>query len=251
MKLDAQRPTPIEPTPAVVSVPPPTAPYLLPTAGGDISVREVHYGGKSLGHELIEAIVLSLLIFLLVQSVVQNRKVVGHSMDPTLQNEEHLLIDRASYFEVDTNFLPRLLGNAGLPDHEAYLFGGPQRGDIVVFRPPVDTEDYIKRVIAVAGEKVEVRAYDGVYVNGHRLDEPYVMDTPDYNWPAPGQSGLVPPGHVFVLGDNRRNSSDSHAWGFLDETSIVGKAWVSYWPRDVWGFLPHPSYASDGLSPTP
>ena len=161
MKLDAQRPTPIEPTPAVVSVPPPTAPYLLPTAGGDISVREVHYGGKSLGHELIEAIVLSLLIFLLVQSVVQNRKVVGHSMDPTLQNEEHLLIDRASYFEVDTNFVPRLLGQAGLPDHEAYVFGGPQRGDIIVFRPPVDTEDYIKRVIAVAGEKVEVRAYDG------------------------------------------------------------------------------------------
>jgi signal peptidase I len=222
--------------------------YLVPAEGGEISVREVHYGGKSIAHELIEAVVLSLLIFLLVQSVVQNRKVVGHSMDPTLHDEEHLLIDRASYFRYDTNFFPRLLGTSGLPDNEQYLLNGPQRGDIIVFRPPVDEQDYIKRVIAVAGERVEVRAYDGVYVNGHKLDEPYIKDTPDYNWPAPGQSGVVPAGHVFVLGDNRRNSSDSHAWGFLDDNSIVGKAWISYWPREVFGFLPHPTYA--GSDPT-
>jgi signal peptidase I len=220
--------------------------YLLPAGGADISVREVSYGSKSIAHELIEAVVLSLLIFLLVQSVVQNRKVVGASMEPSLHNEEHLLIDRASYFRYDTNFLSDLLG-ANAPASYQFLLGGPQRGDIVVFRPPVQSEDqdYIKRVIAVPGEAVQVKAYDGVYVNGHKLDEPYIKDEPDYNWPdSPGESGVVPPGHLFVLGDNRRNSSDSHAWGFVDMGSIVGKAWISYWPREVLGFLPHPTYAN-------
>jgi signal peptidase I len=220
--------------------------YLLPAGGADISVREVSYGSKSIAHELIEAVVLSLLIFLLVQSVVQNRKVVGASMEPSLHNEEHLLIDRASYFRYDTNFLPDLFG-ANAPANYQFLLGGPLRGDIVVFRPPVQSEDqdYIKRVIAVPGEAVQVKAYDGVYVNGHKLDEPYIKDEPDYNWPdSAGESGVVPPGHLFVLGDNRRNSSDSHAWGFVDMGSIVGKAWISYWPREVLGFLPHPTYAN-------
>jgi signal peptidase I len=225
--------------------------YLLPTDGGEISVRGVHYGGKSVAHELIEAVVLSLLIFLLVQSLVQNREVLGQSMEPTLQNNERLFIDRASYFHYDANFLPRLLGQATVPDKEQYVLAGPQRGDIIVFKPPVPSEidDYIKRVIAVAGEQVEVRAYDGVYVNGHKLAEPYIKDIPDYNWPAPGQSGLVPPGHLFVLGDNRRNSSDSHIWGFLDDNSIVGKAWITYWPRELFGFLPHPVYANVDTTP--
>ena len=106
-----------------------------------------------------------------------------------------------------------------------------------------EKDDYIKRVIAVAGEQVEVRAYKGVYVNGRLLSEPYIKDTPDYSWPALGESGVVPPGHVFVLGDNRRNSSDSHLWGFLDAGRIVGKAVVSYWPEPLIGILPHPAYA--------
>jgi len=244
VNLEEQRPVEIDPRPQgrLPQIDPDR--YLLPAAGGETSVREVHYGGKSIAHELIEAVVLSLLIFLLVQSVVQNRKVVGHSMDPTLHDEEHLLIDRASYFRYDTNFFARLLGQADLPDNQEYLLNGPQRGDIIVFRPPVDEQDYIKRVIGVPGECVEVRAYDGVYIDGHKLQEPYIKDTPDYAWPEPGKSCVVPADHVFVLGDNRRNSSDSHAWGFLEDGSIVGKAWLSYWPREVFGFLPHPTYAS-------
>jgi len=235
------------------ALPPAESPrYLRPADGGDISVRQVNYGGKSIAHELIEAVVLSLLIFLLVQSLVQNRKVVGQSMEPSLQNDEHLLIDRLSYFRYDTNAIPRLLGQQDLIDNEAYLLSGPKRGDIIVFRPPVDDQDYIKRVIGVPWETVQVKAYDGVYINGHKLDEPYIKDDPDYNWPAAGQSGTEPADHVFVLGDNRRNSSDSHAWGFLNINSIIGKAWISYWPRDVWGLLPHPSYASVGDgSPAP
>jgi len=219
--------------------------FLLPTDGGEVSVRGVHYGGKSIAHELIEAVVLSLFIFLMVQSLVQNREVLGQSMEPSLKDHERLFIDRASYFRVDTNFLPRLLGQANLPATDRYLLAGPQRGDIIVFKPPVpsETDDYIKRVIAVAGERVEVRAYDGVYVDGHKLQEPYIKDVPDYDWPVAGQDNLVPADHVFVLGDNRRNSSDSHIWGFLDVGSIVGRAWISYWPRELLGILPPPVYA--------
>jgi signal peptidase I len=110
-----------------------------------------------------------------------------------------------------------------------------------VLHPPEDTRDYIKRIIALEGETVEIKSNDGVYINGVRLDEPYVKDTPDYD-KAPY---TVPAGHVFVLGDNRRNSSDSHVWAQpgLRLDQIVGRAWIAYWPRELWGMIPHPSYA--------
>jgi signal peptidase I len=223
------------PADTVVPAPSESPRYLLPVTDADIVVAERHYGGKSIAREIIEAVVLSLMIFLLVQSVVQNRQVLGHSMDPTLADQERLFIDRASYFHLGST----------------YPLGGPLRGDIVVFRPPVqgETEDYIKRVIAVPGEAVQVKAYDGVYVNGHKLDEPYIKDAPDYNWPETGGAEVVPPGHLFVLGDNRRNSSDSHVWGFLETDRVVGKAWLSYWPSDLLGFLPHPTYANVAQPP--
>src|SRR5262249_23173871 len=109
-----------------------------------------------------------------------------------------------------------------------------------------------KRVVATEGETVEIK-YDpdpignpnapcggcGVYVNGVKLDEPYVKATPNYTiGPI-----VVPQGDVYVLGDNRRNSDDSHVWGPLDVSSIVGTAFLSYWPAGEWGLLPHPSYA--------
>jgi len=110
----------------------------------------------------------------------------------------------------------------------------PQRGDIVIFQPPTEPRDFIKRVIAVEGETVEVKADSdpvglpsggncgdcGVYVNGVRLDEPYIKQRPDYSV----ESITIPPGHIFVLGDNRRNSSDSHLWGPLDLRSVTAKA---------------------------
>ncbi len=252
MNPDKSQPSPIPPDAAGWTPLPAGQRYLLPAEGGDISVREVSYGSKSIAHELIEAVVLSLLIFLMVQAVVQNRKVVGQSMEPSLHNDEHLLIDRASYFQYDTNFLSHLTGQNAVPVHDKFLLAGPTRGDVVVFRPPVQGEDqdYIKRVIGLPGETVEIKAYDGVYIDGKKLAEPYIKDIPDYNWPTTGQAGLVPPGHVFVLGDNRRNSSDSHAWGFLDEKSIIGRAWISYWPRDLWGFLQQPSYAGIETHPS-
>ncbi|HUS13683.1 MAG TPA: signal peptidase I [Chloroflexia bacterium] len=228
-----------------------TARYLLPTDAPEMSIYGVDERSKSPVREIMEALVFSLVVFLLVQSVVQNREVLGQSMEPSLHNDERLFLDRLSYFRYDSNWLPRLLGHTDLPVSEQYLLGGPHRGDIVVFRPPVEgeKEDYIKRVIGVAGETVQVKAYDGVYINGTRLDEPYIKEVPDYHWPAAGESGVVPAGHVFVLGDNRRNSSDSHLWGFLDQARIVGRALISYWPREDWGLLPHPSYTPS--EPTP
>jgi len=227
--------------------------YLLPTQSALVAPYGGLGGSKSVARELGEAVILSLLLFLVAQALVQQRRVLGHSMDPNLQTGEYLLIDRASYFQVD----PHLLGGSSATAPAAqtqtphFLLGGPHRGDIVVLNSPVEPAEYIKRVIGLPGETVEVRAGDGVYINGRRLTEPYIKEAPTYRWPAGGVANVVPAGHVFVLGDNRNNSSDSHIWGFLSERSIVGRAWISYWPREVLGIFEQPSYADLGTAPSP
>jgi signal peptidase I len=218
------------------------------------------YPGRSAGRphvlrEVAETIILTLLIFFVVRSVVQNFKVEGDSMLPTLHTEQYLLVNKGLYFRYDANFIERMFKPDALPDLR-YLFHGPQRGDIVVFEAWTEQRDFIKRIIAVEGESVEVRDEsdppdaqiqdcDGccsacaVFVNGVKLNEPYIKDAPDYKRAAL----VVPVGQVFVLGDNRRNSADSHVHGPLAVESIIGTAFVSYWPQDRWGFLPHPTYA--------
>jgi signal peptidase I len=216
---------------------------LVPIQHGEFSIHEINYGGKSLWRELGETILVTLLIFLMVQAVVQNRRVEGQSMEPTLRHEEYLLIDKLSYLRWDNTIFAALFPPTD-GNRPRYLLGaGPQRGDIIVLHPPADpdTRDYIKRIIALEGETVEIKAGDGVYINGVRLDEPYIKEIPDYTEPP----YTVPAGHVFVLGDNRNNSSDSHIWAQpgLRIDQIVGKAWIAYWPRELWGIIPHPSYA--------
>jgi signal peptidase I len=123
----------------------------------------------------------------------------------------------------------------------------------------MESKDLIKRVIAVEGETVEVRADPdatgrpgsacgdcGVYVNGVRLEEPYIRANPDYTV----EPLVVPEGHVYVLGDNRRNSQDSHVFGPLPVEQIVGVAFLSYWPLDRFGFMSHPSYPAAAATPT-
>ncbi len=214
-----------------------------------VSYHGLPGSSKPLGRELLEAVIFSVLIFLLGQTLIQQRRVLGHSMDPNLQTGEYLLIDRASYFQLDPLFLAGQSVQPAGTQAPHFLLGGPHRGDIVVLRSPVEPAEYIKRVIGLPGEQVEIRAGDGVYINGHRLLEPYIKEAPGYSWPAGGVANVVPAGEVFVLGDNRNNSSDSHIWGFLDERSIVGRAWISYWPREVLGFFEQPTYA--GLEPAP
>jgi signal peptidase I len=204
--------------------------------------RQSGPGVRGLAWEILQTVLLTLVIFLAVRAVVQNFKVEGASMEPTLHTGQYLLINKIGY--------ARLGGTPAYaivhPDADqqqasdpGYLFGGPQRGDIIVFRSPVDpTKDFIKRVIGVPGDTVEVRGGQ-VYVNGNAIDEPYIRDRAPYI--APRQ--VVPPGHYFVLGDNRPNSSDSHVWGLVPADNIIGKAWVSYWPPNLWGVLGDPAYA--------
>ena len=102
----------------------------------------------------------------------------------------------------------------------------------------------------VRGQDISIMAVrnvsaGGVYVNGVKLSEPYIRQTPDYALPPT----VVPPGQVFVLGDNRRNSQDSHAFGPIQVERIIGSAFVSYWPQDRWGFIPHPTYAEMANQP--
>lgn len=189
---------------------------------------------RSAVREVLETVLLTVLIFLVVRAVVQNFKVEGHSMEPTLFNGQYLLINKALYWELDlqplATVLPQLRGNG---QGTVQLFRSPARGDIVVFRAPQSPErDFIKRVIGLPGDKVEVTG-GKVYVNGIALNEPYIKDPPLYETPT----SVVPADSYFVLGDHRNNSSDSHVWGVVPRDNIVGAAWVSYWPPAKWGVV--------------
>ncbi len=191
---------------------------------------------KNAVRDVLETLLLTVLIFLIVRSVVQNFKVEGRSMEPTLHNGQYLLINKAIYWRLDGDLLSPVIPGAEASTDPAgqtshYLFSPPQRGDIIVFRYPKEpSRDFIKRVIGVPGDIVEIK--NGVvYVNGKPLHEDYTADPPSYFQPAE----RVPEGQYFVLGDNRNNSSDSHVWGLVPEENIIGKAWFSYWPPNSWG----------------
>jgi signal peptidase I len=189
---------------------------------------------KSTVREVFETIVLTVLIFLLVRAVVQNFKVEGHSMEPTLFDGQYLLINKAIFWEVDLSPISRVLPQAvSRSEPRVSLFRQPERGDIIVFQAPQSPDrDYIKRVIGVPGDTVKVQG-GKVFVNGTALAEPYIVDPPQYDFPTT----TVPPDSYFVLGDHRNNSSDSHVWGMVPRDNIVGVAWVSYWPPSQWGLL--------------
>jgi signal peptidase I len=198
--------------------------------------------GGGLAWELLQTIVLTLAIFLGVRSLVQNFRVEGASMEPTLNTGQYLLINKAAYFHVEGTPLEHMLpaihqGSSDFP------FGGPQRGEIVVFRAPTQPDkDFIKRVIGLPGDTILVKNGQ-VYVNGERLDEPYIHFPASYTYPFDGQPRQVPDGNYFVLGDNRPNSSDSHLGWFVPVENLVGKAWISYWPPPNWGVMPTAAYA--------
>jgi signal peptidase I len=177
--------------------------------------RSITAGGgriKAALRDILETALLTLVIFLGVRFGVQTFRVEGFSMEPTLHSNQYLLVNKLSY-----------------------MVGQPQRGDIVVFRFPQDpTRDFIKRIVALPGEEVEVRA-GVVYVDGKALTEPYILSKPHYPYPKK----RVPENEFFVLGDNRNNSHDSHVWDFLPKEYLIGKAWVSYWPTQAWGVVQH------------
>jgi len=159
--------------------------------------------------ELIETIILSLILFIGIDTVSARIRVESISMQKTLY---------AGYLVVVNKL--------------AYSFGEPMRGDIIVFYPPnPDEEPYIKRVIGLPGEEVRVES-GVVYINGNPLHEPYIKSMPNYKgkW-------IVPEDSLFVLGDNRNNSFDSHSWGMVDFSNVIGKAEFVYWPPSAWKML--------------
>ncbi|MBV9135026.1 MAG: signal peptidase I [Chloroflexi bacterium] len=169
---------------------------------------------RLLGNELLKSIALTGALMLTLRTVVENFRVDGISMEPTFATGQALVINRAAYFHVG----------------EQFLFGGPQRGDIVVFRAPPEPDlDYIKRVIGLPGDTILIR--DGtVFINGEPLTEPYIQFRADYVYPADGTPLQVPSDNYFVLGDNRPDSFDSHTGWMVPLDNLIGRALVRYWP---------------------
>lgn len=166
--------------------------------------------------ETLQTIVLAVVLYFAIDSVVARVRVENISMEPTLMPGQFILVNKLSPKLNDIN-----------------------RGDIIVFHYPIDPrEDYIKRVIGIPGDTIEVRG-NMVYVNGNAIKEPYIAAEPSYNG-----SWLVPVSELFVLGDNRNQSSDSHAWGFVPWANIVGKALIIYWPLDQLKTLSQPIVVS-------
>ncbi|HVP22154.1 MAG TPA: signal peptidase I [Anaerolineaceae bacterium] len=162
--------------------------------------------------ETLQTIILAVVLYFLIDSVVARVRVENISMEPTLMPGEFILVNKL-----------------------AFKLNDIHRGDIIVFHfPQNQKEDYIKRVIGLAGDTITVRA-DKVYVNDQEINEPYIAAEPAYNG-----TWQVPAGAMFVLGDNRNQSSDSHSWGFVPDELIVGKALVIYWPLDQFKTLSQP-----------
>jgi len=187
---------------------------------------------RRIGWELTQTLFLAAVIFFAVRAAAQNFRVEGASMEPGLHNGQYLLVNKAVYAKINLQTLAKYVPFLDAGDHpQRFLFRSPKRGDVVVFRFPRDPDrDFIKRVIAVPGDTVEV--VDGaVFVNGKQLADDYITNPGKYDTPKQ----VVPNGQYFVLGDNRGSSYDSHEWGFVPEDNIIGQAMVSYWPLSEFG----------------
>jgi signal peptidase I len=180
--------------------------------------------------EIAETLVLTLVIFFVIQNfVAQPYQVRQQSMERTLEPGEYVLVDKLT------------------PRFDSY-----KRGDIVVFEPPPgwsldgDRTPFIKRIIGLPGDSVDLR--DGqVVINGTAIDEPYVYTDPDGRpqptEPTGGQSHWsVPAGELFVMGDHREASADSRTFGAIEEDTVVGRAFLRYWPLSTFGILQTPTY---------
>jgi signal peptidase I len=122
-----------------------------------------------------------------------------------------------------------------------YHFHPPQRGDIVILKPPFGQNDLIKRVVGLPGDHFEIR--DGhVYINGRQLQEPYINPAEPWTVNANSTEQIIPSGYFFVMGDNRNHSSDSRAFGPIRNDDIEARAWLRIWPLNKFGFVDgHPS----------
>jgi signal peptidase I len=205
---------------------------------------------KSALLEWIESIVIALVLAIFIRTYfIQPFKIPSGSMRMTLIEGDHLFVDKLHYGPIllpelhSPDFLRQVMGpefdihwptflqplaNIRLPG-----FTHPKRGDIMVFVYPGDrTKDFIKRLIGLPGDQVEIKD-GGIYINGQQVTDPRIRNIYYYNRGEYGQEGVavtVPQGHYFMLGDNSASSHDSRYWGFIDEKDIVGKADLLFWP---------------------
>jgi signal peptidase I len=166
--------------------------------------------------DTLETVILAAILFVGINLISARIRVDGDSMVPNLISGEYVVVNRLSY-----------------------QLGNPQRGDIIVFHFPRNPdEEYIKRIIGLPGDVVEVMN-GAVNVNGQPMDENYLDVKTNYTgrWEVPADQ-------LFVLGDNRNNSSDSHDWGMVPMDYVVGKAILVYWPPPDWGLIDHVSLAN-------
>jgi signal peptidase I len=166
---------------------------------------------KRFALDILETLVLAVVLYFGINAVSARVRVDGFSMRPTLQDGEYILVNKL-----------------------AYRLGAPQRGDIVVFIFPVNPEeDLIKRVIGLPGDTISVQG--GVLsINGAAMNEPYINAPPAYEG-----TWTVSPDELFVLGDNRNDSRDSHQWGLLPVGNVIGRAVLIYWPPKEWQIIRH------------
>ena len=216
---------------------------------------------RFLVRELIETVLLALAIFLLMDYSVQNFRVEGPSMLPTLENDQYLLVNKLAYLRLDGDGLP-FLDNGG--EGDVFPFNPPRKGEVVIFRyleiedclpnPRGCTgswdlasrvrlvehgaaavkepgRDFVKRVVAVPGDVLEV-SDQVLHVNGERLESAHVRSGQEANVPD-----VVPQDSYFVLGDNRASSLDSRDWGPVPSDLLIGRGWLSYWPLNRWNVL--------------
>ncbi len=184
----------------------------IPLEGEEEAAIEQPSKWRAFFKELIDTVLLALVLFLVINGLTARVRVDGPSMEPSFFNDNRVIVSKVSYW-----------------------WGDIQRGDVIVFpAPPSPDEDYIKRVIGLPGDQVEVRN-GRVFVNGQLLDEPYIAAPPVRDMALTN----VPEDSLFVMGDNRNVSSDSRAWGPLKVEDVLGKAVFVYWPLERVGIVTH------------
>jgi signal peptidase I len=168
--------------------------------------------------EVAITVLIAVAVFALLRLTVQSYTVVMSSMEPNFQQGECIMVNKV-----------------------CYRSSAPQRGQVIIFDPPFDSpHPYIKRVIGLPGEIVEIK--DGqVFINEIPIDEPYIFPEPSQNNKDYGPE-VLSDDEYFVLGDNRNNSNDSRAGWTVPRDNIIGRAWFVYWPPSRWGVVKHYSY---------
>jgi len=169
--------------------------------------------------EIVGTLILAIVIVFVIQITVQSYPIIGSCMESGFHDRQRVLVNKVVYY-----------------------FHEPQRGDVIIFWPPLDSEDpFIKRIIGLPGESIEIKG-GIVYIyensNVRELNEPHFIESSRY----PYNGDIIPKDEYFVLGDNRNHAYDSHIWGPVSGEDIIGKAWLIIWPPGEWGLAPNYSF---------